>query len=132
MIGYFGDIVFETSDKRILTFSGFQRNISSRWADHETIGKKPTSEFLGPGLDTISFVVTLNGSFGVKPKQEMDKWLIYARNGNAETLVVGNGALGVDKWTVQSVSQMWDVVWNDGKVFKGKVEVTLKEYEEVL
>lgn len=132
MIGYFGDIVFETSDKRILTFSDFQRNIASRWAKHNRLGKKPATEFLGPDLDTVSFVVNLNGGFGIKPKQEMDKWLIYARSGKAETLVIGTGALGVDKWIVQNVSQMWDVVWNNGKIYSGKVEVTLEEYVEVL
>jgi hypothetical protein len=132
MIGYFGDIIFETSDSRILNFSGFKRDAAGRWTKHDTIGKKPVSEFLGPDLDTITFTVNLNGSNGIKPREEMDRWLEYARNGEAEILVIGNKPLGVDKWTVQSISQAWDVVWNNGELYSGKVDVTLQEYVEVL
>jgi phage protein U len=132
MIGFYGDIIFETSDERILTFQGFKRNTASRWAKHDVIGKKPTSEFLGPDLDTISFTVDLNGNYGVKPRFEMERWLRKARAGTAEVLVVGNRGLGVDKWTVKSVSQMWDVVMGKGEVFSGKVDIELEEYVEVL
>jgi len=128
MIGYFGkDIIFETSDERILTFTDFNRDTASRFAMHEVIGKKPTTEFVGPGLDTITFTVHLNGNNGVNPREEMNKWLEYARSGQAEILVVGV-ALGVDKWVVKSVSQAWGVVFNRGEIFSGKVDVTLEEY----
>lgn len=130
MIGYYGDIVFETSDSRILNFSDFQRSVASRWAKHESIGKKPTAEFLGPDLDTISFTVHLNGNYGVHPRDEMNRWLIKARAGTAETLVIGNKALGVDKWTVKSVSQLWGVIMNKGEVLTGNVDVELEEYVE--
>lgn len=132
LIGYFGDIIFETSDKRILNFSGFKRDTKSRWEKHNVIGKKPITEFLGPDLDTITFTVNLNGNFGVKPRQEMERWLEYARTGKAEILVIGNKGLGVDKWIVSSVSQAWDIVFNNGEVFSGKVDITLEEYLEVL
>lgn len=132
MIGSFGDIVFETSDQRILNFSGFKRNAEGRWADHEVIGKKPASEFIGPGLDTITFTVNLNGSFGVSPRKELERWLNHARNGNAEILVIGGKPLGVDKWTVRSTSEAWDVIWNNGELYSAKVDITLKEYVESL
>ncbi|MGO4890284.1 phage tail protein [Anaerobacillus sp. MEB173] len=132
MIGFFGDIVFEANDKRILTFAGFQRNSSGRWVSHELIGRRPVTERIGPGLDTISFTITLNGNHGVKPRHEMERWLIKERDGLAETLVIGNKGLGVSKWVVKSVSQMWDVVLNKGEVFSGKVDIELEEYVEVL
>ncbi|WNF36401.1 phage tail protein [Bacillaceae bacterium IKA-2] len=132
MIGFFGDIVFETSDKRILNFSNFSRNISSRWAKHDVIGRKPTSEFNGPDLDTISFTVNLNGSNGVKPIDEMNKWLEICRKGEVKTLVIGNRAIGTNKWTVQNVSQIWKTIFNDGKVYSGNVDVSLTEYVGVL
>ncbi|MFC4403326.1 phage tail protein [Gracilibacillus xinjiangensis] len=130
MIGFFGDIVFETSDRRILNFSGFTRNSSSRWSTQETIGAKPSSEFLGPGLDTISFTVNLNGSFGVKPRYEMNRWLIKERVGEVSPLVIGDAYLGVDKWRIVSVSQAWDVVLNRGELISGKVDIELEEYVE--
>jgi len=56
MIGYFGDdIIFEISDTKIYNFSGFKRDTASRYATHEIIGEKPVTEYIGPGLCTISF-----------------------------------------------------------------------------
>lgn len=128
MIGFFGDIVFETSDERILTFTGFKRSASSRWANHEVIGGKPKSEFNGPDLDNIAFTVHLRGNFGVKVKEEMDKWLIKCRAGEVETLVVGDSALGVNKWKITSVSQAWNTILNKGELISADVEVNLEEY----
>lgn len=132
MIGFFGDIIFETSDKRILTFNELQRETSGRWSTHDVIGKKPILERLGPGLDTISFTIQLNGNHGVKPRQEMERWLLKERDGAAEVLVIGTKALGVDKWVVRNVSQMWDVVLNQGEVLRGSVDIELEEYVEEL
>lgn len=132
MIGYFGDIIFETSDERILTFSRLTRDTSSRFAVHEVIGQKPKTEFTGPGLDDIFFTVDLNGNNGVKPREEMDRWLMKAREGIAETLVIGDKPLGVDKWVVTSVSQAWDTVFNRGELFSGRVDITLQEYISTL
>ncbi|WP_106494872.1 phage tail protein [Lentibacillus sp. Marseille-P4043] len=130
MIGFFGDIIFETSDKRIVTFTGFQRDAGSRWSKHDVIGAKPSSEFIGPDLDTISFSVNLNGFNGVKPRIEMDRWLRKERAGEVAPLVIGDSYLGVDKWRISSVSQMWGVVLNRGEVLSGKVDIELEEYIE--
>ena len=54
MIGYFGDVIFETSDSRILNFSEFKLESASRFATHDVIGKKPKTEFIGPGLNTVT------------------------------------------------------------------------------
>lgn len=132
MIGFFGDIIFETNDKRIITFTGFQRNAAGRWASHEVIGRKPVSEFLGPGLDTISFTVLLNGNFGVKPRKELERWQRKVQRGEAETLVIGNKTVGANLWVVTSVSEAWNVVLNKGEIFSAQIEVELEEYVEVL
>lgn len=132
MIGYYGDIIFETTDKRILTFTNLQRSSAGRWASHEVIGRKPASEFLGPGLDKVTFTITLNGLYGVKPRHEMERWLIKERDGTAEFLFVGGKGLGVNRWVVKSVSQVWGAVLNRGEVLSGKVDIELEEYVAVL
>lgn len=132
MIGFYGDIVFETTDKRILHFSGLQRSASSRWATHDVIRKKPASEFIGPDLDQISFTVDVRADHGVNPLIEIDKWLRKCRSGTVETFVIGNKGFGLDKWSVKSVSQSFNVIYNKGEVFSASVNVTLEEYVEVL
>lgn len=132
MIGYFGKVVFKASHKKVLTFSDLKHDTAGRWEKHNVIGKKPTSEFIGPDLDTISFTIHLNGANGVKPRTEMEKWIKMANNGVAEILVIGHKPLGKDKWIVKSVSNVWDVVFNKGELYSGKIDVTLEEYIEVI
>lgn len=128
MIGFFGDIVFETNDKRILNFSGFSRSASARWHNHDTILKKPAAEFLGPDLDSVSFSITVNASMVSNPLDEINKWLIKCRAGTTETLVIGNRGIGMDQWSVQSVSQAYNIIYNHGEVYSASVDVTLEEY----
>lgn len=128
MIGSFGKRVFETSDKRILTFLGLTRNTAGRFGYHEIIGKKPISEFVGPALDTITFTINLNASFGINVRYEMEQWLLMATNGEAYPLIIGSKALGTDLWVVQSVSQVWNQVINQGQVISGSLDITLEEY----
>lgn len=132
MIGYYGDIIFETSDQRILTFTDFKHDSAARWEKHSVIGKKPVSEFIGPDLDTITFTINLNGNYGVKPRDEMEKWLSLVNTGSVDVLVIGTKAIGQDKWSVKSVSEAWGVVFNKGELFSGKIDVTLEEYIEVI
>lgn len=128
MIGYYGDIIFETSDKRIFNFAGFKRDTENRTATHEIIGQKPVTEYIGPGLQKVTFTVNLNGNHGVKPREEMERWLRKVENGEAETLVIGGKPLGTDKWIVRSVSEDWDTIFNGGELFSGKINVTMEEY----
>lgn len=130
MIGYYGDIIFETSDQRILNFSGLKRDVKGRWEKHAVIGKKPVSEFIGPDLDTITFTVSLSGNNGVKPRDEMERWNQYANKGLADVLVIGGRPVGNNKWNVQGVSEVWDVVFNHGELFSGKIDVSMEEYVE--
>lgn len=67
-IGKLGSLVtFKTSDKKILTYKDYNRQISARWAKHERIGKRPKMEFLGKEQGEVTFTVELDASLGVKP-----------------------------------------------------------------
>lgn len=128
MIGYFGPIKFETSDKRVLTFSGFSRSSSAKIAVHDSIGGKPKSEYTGVDLDTITFSISLNASQGVNPREMADKLLKMNRNGEAHALVIGKSGLGFDKWIITNVSQAWNTIFNKGQLYSCKVDLTLQEY----
>lgn len=132
MIGSFGKIIFETNDSRILTFGNFSRESSSRSEAHAVIGTKPAKEFIGPELDRITFTVKFSANFIKNPRVEAEKWLRMNRAGEAHKLIIGKRALGLDKWTVENVSQAWDVVFKNGEVFSCSVDVTLEEYIEVI
>lgn len=128
MIGTFGNLVFIASADQIRTFEGFTRNTAPRWSEHEIIGKYPKPEYIGPGLDTISFSMRFDVRYGMNPRQEMTRLLVMCRDGQAETLIVGGMAMGVSKWTIRSVSQSWTRLDGKGNVLVGGANVSLKEY----
>lgn len=132
MIGYLGDLVFETSDEKILTFANFVRDTAGRWAEHNVIGKKPIKEFLGPNNDTITFTINVNATLGVNPRDEVTRWAILPRDGTPLPLVIGDRALGSYRWVVDSASQAWGTIFNDGKLYSANITVTLSEYQAVI
>ena len=75
MIGTLGpNLIFTVSDDYVLTFAGMTRDLSGRWATHETPGTKPKAEFLGPGLQSVSLPITLSSNLGVKPGRCWKRW----------------------------------------------------------
>ncbi len=132
MIGYFGDVVFQSSSEKLLTFNSFKYAAAGRWEKHNVISKKPVQEFIGPDVDSVTFTIILDGSYGVKPRTEMETWIEMVNSGVADILVIGNKALGNDKWIVKSVSEAWDTIFNKGELYSGKIDVTLEEYIEVI
>lgn len=89
-IGHIGkNIVFETSDHRILNFSKMQRTVKGRWASHPRVGKKPRKQFLGPDSDQLTFSITINAEHGVKPRKTVENIEKAIRTGEPQTVVIG-------------------------------------------
>jgi len=128
MIGAFGDIVFESSDKRLLTFDNLIRTYSATYEEHKIINYKPRLEFTGPDCDELTFTVNFNIWDGVFPQTEMNRWLEKCRNGKEEYFIIDEWFLGVNKWVITSVSNPITVIANNGKILKASVDITLKEY----
>jgi phage protein U len=128
MIGYFGPIIFETSDSRILNFNDFSHSASASYEKHQIIGQKPRSEFSNPDLETISFTINLNGNHGVKPRDEIEKWASIVNQGEAYSLVIGSKIVGDDLWVCQSISSAWNTLFNQGELFSAKIDISLEEY----
>lgn len=128
-IGSLGkNIVFSTSDKKILTFSDFNQNISGRWAKHERMIKKPQSEFLGPDLRQITFKISLDARLGVKPRKTLETIEKMIEKGTVEQLVIGGKKVGSYKWKILSMSETWDTILNKGELLRAKASLTLEEY----
>ena len=129
IVGSFGEVVFETSDKRVLTPSDFRRDVSVRLADHDLLGVKPATEYIGPGLDSINFTLVLMRVLGYEPDEMIDLFINYCRNGQAYPLVIGEKGYGVDKWIITNLGIPINQISN-GVVVSAKLEISLKEYVE--
>ncbi|NLT94874.1 MAG: phage tail protein [Clostridia bacterium] len=131
MIGSFGPVVFETSTKRIRTFDDFKRSGSARWATHELMGRKPLREFLGPGLEQISFTIRLDVSLGVNPAHELTVLRLMRDQGMAFPLILEGRPLIVgSSWVIESMNETWLRVDNRGRLLAVEVELTLSEYPQ--
>ncbi len=129
VIGNFGSrIIFETSDKKILTFSGMTQKISGKYAKHSVIGQKDRPEFTGPGSRNVSFKIMLDVTLGIRPREIMDRIEEAVENGEVEYLVIGGRPVGRNKYYISSVSEAFDVVMNHGEIARATLTISMEEY----
>jgi phage protein U len=128
-IGNLGKLItFKTSDKKILTFSNMQQNVSGRWSSHNRIMRKPLSEFNGSDLRSITFTIHLDAMLGVKPRKIFEKIEKAVEKGHVYPLVVGGKKVGKNKWKITKISEKWDVIYNGGELAKASLDLSLEEY----
>ncbi|MBQ7478233.1 MAG: phage tail protein [Selenomonadaceae bacterium] len=129
-LGAFGDVVFECSHFRVVTFHDWKRSSKGRYAHHDVIGMPPVSEFLGRGLEEISFRMTFTTALGVNPRAEAEKMRGMIQQGRAHYLVIGNVAYGSSPWVAEGMTEEADS-WNGfGQIIASSIDVKLKEYIE--
>lgn len=129
MIGTLGSsIIFEVSDDVILTLRNMKREVTGRWTEHETMGEKPKAEFLGAGLQTVSFDIQLSATLGVRPRAVMESIEAMVENGTAEYLIIGNKPVGRNPFRLLSSSEEWNTIYNGGQLVRAMVSISLGEY----
>lgn len=129
MIGYFGDIIFQTSDRRICNFNDFHQTASASYADHNRYKMKPEREYISPNNEGVSFVMKIKAGHGVRPRVMKDKLIRYCENGTVLPLVIGGHRIGGGKWTIDSIDANFKQVWNRGELVSLEVTVTATEYQ---
>lgn len=128
-IGTLGkNIIFEVSDKQVLTFYEMTREISGRWATHDVVGAKPKTEFLGAGLQTASLTITLSAALGVKPRAVLEAVEAMVEAGTAEYLILGASPVGKNPFRLVGSSETWDSIYNRGELAKATMTISLEEY----
>ena len=128
MIGTWGDVVFTVSAEYVKTFDAFNRSESARWSKHDIHGQKSKSEFTGIDAGKLSFTMHFSAFHGVNPREELNKFIKYVRSGEAQTLIIGNKRVGVNKWYIPSTSETWNYVDNHGNVLTADLNVSMEEY----
>lgn len=128
MIGSFGSIVFQTSDRKIVTPRGMQQTAGSSWALHDIFGGKQKAEYTGQVLRTISFEIILSAELGVRPRKTLEQLERMAEGREAFPLVVGGRPVGENPWRLVSLSETWDTVLNRGELISAKASLNLEEY----
>lgn len=129
-VGSLGDIVFEVSDDRKVTFSGMSYNVGARTTVHNRINGRPLLEFQGPENEEISLSIKLSVYLGINPRKSMYKLNDMCREGVPVRLVLGKTHFGKYKWLITKVSNTIEHVSNRGQLLSITAKLTLKEYAE--
>jgi len=134
MIGAIGSktlidvILFEMSPDKILTLQNFTRQNGVRFAKHDTLLKKPISQYIGQDLDNISFDNTLRADLGVNPKNEFNKLIRLQRDGETLSIVLGKRAFGIYRWRITNLNILEERINNEGICTKAVVNIRFEEY----
>lgn len=129
VVGNFGSrIVFETSDRKVLTFSGLTQKVSGKYAKHSISGEKDRPEFTGPGSRSVSFKMILDVNLGVRPRDILSSIEAAVENGETEYLVIGGRPVGQNRFYISSISETFDVIFAHGEIARASLQVNMEEY----
>jgi len=127
-IGSYGDIVFQVSDKSVLTPSKLRQKVSGQWGKHKPIMKKPRPEFGGADARGITFTIILDATLGVRPRKVLERIEEMIEEGFVDYMVIGNKTMGNNRFAITAMTEEWDVVYNGGELAKATLNITLEEY----
>lgn len=124
-LGCLGDIVFEVSERHINAMSELKRERRWSYAEHEIIKGKARLQMLGRQLDTV----TIAGRFVhwfCKPLLEIKRLEEEAEKKEPLVLVMSDETLG--EFVIESITETWKEVDNEGNPRVIEFEMTLREY----
>ena len=126
--GAWGDLVFEVSSFRILTFDNYKRITKHRYAKHEIMNYKPKLESVGNDLEEIELQIKFMVSLGVNPAFEVEKLREMCRNAETNYLIIGTEVIGGCLFVLEEISEQVDSWSGTGEIISSTVNVKFKEY----
>ena len=124
-VGSFGEVVFEASSERVMTWNDCQRDTKANFAVHEVLDDKARLQYLGQALEEFSLAIALHASW-CSPETEMRKLDAMQASGEAYRLLLGNRIFG--HFVLESKTENRKYTDGDGRVILAYVQLKLKEY----
>lgn len=134
LVGTFGVLVFETSGRRVHTFSDLAVSTENRFAEHAVHLETPVLEYVGPGLTQVSFNMNFNKQWGSDPLASLLILRAYLKFGFISPLLVGMRpvTLGFNMFVCTAVAEEHKFFDSSGTLFGAAVDVSLREYRLLL
>jgi GpU protein len=134
LVGTFGNLVFETSGSRIHTFSEMTISTQNRFAQHDVHLEVPILEFVGPGLAEVNFKMNFSKQWGSDPMTSILSLRTYLRLGKASPLLVGMRPItnGTNLFVCTQLGEEYKFFDAQGKLFGAAIDVTLREYRQMI
>jgi phage protein U len=118
-------IIFVASDMFVQTYQNMTRKASARWIDHEVIGGRQVSEFMGPNLREIEFEILLHSTMCFDPLSAYNRLEKACESGHPQLMFL-NGK-NYKYWTIRSVSSE-DSKWTFTRPAVMVVNLVMREY----
>ena len=129
-VGYMGDIVFVSSESRLLTPTKYERESTGRWEEHELLMRKPVSQYGGPGLEKLSFSIILDAGHGIDVQEQLKKLRTMRDTGAVFPLILGGKPVTQSYWRMDSIKETEHYWATDGKLTQCRADIALTEYND--
>ncbi len=123
----FGMFVFML---QTVPYQDFQHQMAWRHPSNARIGKRPSSQFLGPDEESITLSGVLYPEL-TGGKVSLMALQLMAETGKAWSLIEGNGAIH-GMFVIESLSRTKSIFFSDGSARKIEFTLTLKRTDESL
>ncbi|ENK4564622.1 phage tail protein [Yersinia enterocolitica] len=127
MMMAFGMFVFML---QTVPYQDFQHQMTWRHPSNARIGKRPSSQFLGPDEESITLSGVLYPEL-TGGKASLMALQLMAETGKAWSLIEGNGAIH-GMFVIESLSRTKSIFFSDGSARKIEFTLTLKRTDESL
>lgn len=125
VLGTLGPLPFICSHEKVQTFSGLSRELSSRWAKHDVLHKKPVLEWVGDELASISLSIRFDSFLGSPPAEGLAELKKMLESREAHVLVIGGSLIG--KFVIESISEERKFHTGAGVCQVAEAKLSLKE-----
>lgn len=127
-VGSYMGRVFTVSSRKIFTPNNLSGSTGSDWANHEIIGKKARSQWVGPKLKSYTMDILLRAQDGISPRSTLDFFQQAAESQNVDWFIIGGRPISEHPFKLVSVSDEWDAVLGGGQLIECRVSLTIEEY----
>lgn len=127
-VGSYMGRVFTVSSRKIFTPNNLSGSTGSDWANHEIIGRKARSQWVGPKLKSYTLDILLRAQDGVSPRSTLDFFQRAAESRNVDWFIIGGRPISEHPFKLVSVSDEWDAVLGGGQLIECRVSLTIEEY----
>lgn len=126
VIGCLGKVPFICSHGLVMTFSNLKRDRRSRWAKHDVLGKKPTLEWVGEDLSSVSMDIRLDINLGVTPASALLVLEKMQASKEPHLLLIGGEIIG--RYVISSVTENRKFHSGAGVCLVAEVSLSLTEW----
>lgn len=111
-----------------VVYQDFKRQTAYRHGSQNRIGKRPASQFMGEGDDTITLQGWAAGELS-RAESSIDTLRMMASQGEAWPLIEGTGKI-YGLWVIENIEEGKSIFFKDGAARRTEFTISLKRVDD--